>query len=237
MPVEKIFATSADAFVATGADVLEHRIEGAIERRGRCVMGLSGGSTPGPVYRVLGNMGHIDWAHVHIFLIDDRCVPSDHADSNQKLIRETLLASAAIPSSNIVFPNATLAPEECAEEYAKRLAILLHDGFDISILGMGSDGHIASLFPPLPAGAVSPDPAIHTQTPLKPDGMPLFAVRDRITVTLPILYAARWTLVMLKQDKYVIWKDMEASAEGMERWPLKALADNDLTLLCEQSAV
>jgi len=218
--LERIAATGTNAFVATGADLLEHRIEGAIQRHGSCVIGLSGGSTPGPIYAALGKKNDIDWSVVHVFLVDDRCVPPDHEHSNQKLIRETLLSTAIIPAQNLFFPNTELSPAECAAEYGQRLSALfaVHP-FDISVLGMGPDGHIASLFPPLQDEAFAPAIALPAVTDR-------FDVRDRISVSLPVLTKAAWSLFLIKgAEKKAVWTTMEESTEGPKIWPAKAILD------------
>lgn len=246
MPVDRITADSSDSFTAMGADLLEHHIERAVQQHGRCVIGLSGGSTPVPIYKKLGMIEHIDWSDVFIFLIDDRYVPADHADSNQQMVRTVLLEHIGIPLGNIVFPSTTLPLEECVADYGRRLDRLFAaptpgpspvrgrgGKFDISVLGMGPDGHIASLFPPLTDSMLSDQTVITTQTPLKPDGTPLFAVRDRITVTLPVLQRAKWNLFLLGKGKAEIWDQMEKSEEGVERWPAKGLIGQDVTLLMQ----
>jgi 6-phosphogluconolactonase len=124
-------------FVEKGTKWLKDKISQSLAEKGRAVVGFSGGSTPGPIYEELGKDTSIDWAKVHIFLIDERYVDKNNKDSNQYLIRNTLLKNANIPSENMIFPNADLSISECVVDYANRLRKLFQEiGYpDISILG------------------------------------------------------------------------------------------------------
>lgn len=222
MPVERIDA--GPSFARTAAQKLGDLIRRSIRAHGTCVIGLSGGSTPGPVYEELaGEM--IDWTRVTVFLVDDRCVSPDHPDSNQHLVQSTLLSRLSGPPATC-FHDTSLPPDEAADAYGARLQELLAArGADIVVLGMGPDGHIASLFPPLGESAFGPASAIHTTTDA-------FAVHDRISVTLPVLAGAAHAVFLLKgEDKLRLWEEMEASAEDLRRWPAKALLERPVTLI------
>ncbi|HBZ69063.1 MAG TPA: 6-phosphogluconolactonase, partial [Deltaproteobacteria bacterium] len=118
---------------------------------------LSGGSTPRRTYELLAQAPFrdmVDWKRVHFFWGDERCVPPDHPDSNYRMIREALLDHADIPAGNFHRMKAELADlEQAAGDYASDLARVLEpqDGnrprLDMVFLGMGPDGHTASLFP------------------------------------------------------------------------------------------
>jgi 6-phosphogluconolactonase len=119
----------------------------------RFSLALSGGSTPQRFYRLLGESPwreQIDWSRVHVFLADERCVALDHADSNYRMIGETLLDQVPIPAANR-FPVPVLeTPEACAAAYDAQLREFFGAEparFDCIVLGMGPDGHTASLFP------------------------------------------------------------------------------------------
>ncbi|MDD5037375.1 MAG: 6-phosphogluconolactonase [Methylococcaceae bacterium] len=119
----------------------------------RFSLALSGGSTPQRFYRRLSEPSwhdRIDWNLLHIFLVDERFLPLDHADSNFRMIRETLLAHVPIPPSNIHPMPTDGTPEDCAQRYERELRMFFGDGparFDLVLLGMGADGHTASSFP------------------------------------------------------------------------------------------
>ena len=207
-------------FIQHSTAFIERCILSAISSRGHAVIGLSGGSTPGPVYELVGKNASIDWSKVWIFLVDDRYVREDSPHSNQFLIRSTLLRNAPIPESQFITPDTTLPIEECRARYDAELKSLFAKGpADLVILGMGNDGHIASLFPPLSEHAFGPSLAIHTTTDI-------FDIHDRISVTLPVLTQARQALFLLKgKEKKDVWEQMMKSTEGIARWPAKAVME------------
>jgi len=133
----------------------------AIARRGRFSVALAGGSTPRCTYTLLGHepfASQVDWTHVHIFWGDERCVPPDHPESNYRMARETLLDRLPIPAANVHRIPCEQAPEQAATAYEATLRAFFTEGetpsegnptprFDLVLLGMGEDGHTASLFP------------------------------------------------------------------------------------------
>lgn len=212
--------SSQDDFVTTAATVLERAIVHAIEKNGRCTVGLSGGSTPGPVYDLLGRKKTIDWENVHIFLVDERCVDPDDDRSNQKLVEETLLRHANIPDLHRHFPDTSMVPGEAARHYDHALRTLLPDGGpDVVVLGLGDDGHTASLFPPLsPADLSAAEYVMATRVPNKPDGTPKFPVADRLSTTLTLLRTAETKIFLLNgEQKKAIWeKTKQVGANALE---------------------
>lgn len=124
----------------------------AIEARGRFVVALSGGSTPRATYSLLASAefaSRVDWARVQVFWGDERCVPPDHPESDYRMARETLLNRVPLPAGNIHRIRAELEPRRAVALYREELeAVLGAEGwFDLMLLGMGVDGHTASLFP------------------------------------------------------------------------------------------
>ena len=124
----------------------------SIAARGRFTVALAGGSTPAALYRLLTSpplAGVIGWAHWHVFWGDERCVPPDHPDSNYGMAHRTLLAQAPIPPPQVHRMRGEDAPEQAAADYAQTLQDALSpDGrLDLALLGIGEDGHTASLFP------------------------------------------------------------------------------------------
>lgn len=118
--------------------------EAAIAARGRFLLVLAGGGTPKSVYALLRS-AKADWARWHIYYNDDRCLPLDHPDRNSLMAEQTWLDSVAIPANQIHAIPAELGPVEGAKSYAQTLANLPE--FDLVLLGLGEDGHTASLFP------------------------------------------------------------------------------------------
>jgi len=153
---------------------------------------LSGGLTPRLFYQILGSpalAGRIQWKNVQLFQVDERCVPPDHPDSNYRMIREALLDHADIPAANFhPMPVEQSDLEQAAREYAHELSRILqpYDGdtprLDMVFLGMGPDGHTASLFPGTSA--------LEEQTLwVLPNHVERLGMR-RLTMTLPLLNAA-----------------------------------------------
>src|SRR5215469_16549184 len=149
--LERVAQASADEFVA--------RAQRAIEHHGRFTVALSGGSTPKALHRVLverttKNPALVDWSRVQFFFGDERHVPPDHPDSNFRMANETLLSKVPVPKENIHRVLCEKRAEQAAAEYDDELvrAFKLKGAdqlprFDLILLGMGPDGHTASLFP------------------------------------------------------------------------------------------
>lgn len=140
---EDLAHRGADRFIASAAR--------AIAERGRFTVALAGGSTPKALYTLLAKdpyRSEIDWAKVHVFFGDERTVPPDHSDSNYRMARETLLSKVPIPDDNVHRMRGEIDPEEAAADYGRMLKEEFSDGgLDLTLLGMGDDGHTASLFP------------------------------------------------------------------------------------------
>ncbi len=138
------------------AETLGMVLRGALGERGEAHIALNGGTTPRPVYERLVELID-DWSHVHLWWCDERCVPADHEDSNFPVPRETLIEGAGIGEERVHRMRGELGPEEGARAYAAELAehLELDDAgipvLDVVHLGLGPDGHTASLFPDHPA--------------------------------------------------------------------------------------
>lgn len=139
----------------------------AVEANGRFSVALSGGSTPRAMHERLAQPPHknaLDWKKVHVFWGDERFVPPDDPESNFSMARETLLKHVPIPAQNIYpAPTEGIAPEEAARQYAETLKAFFAPGtprLDLILLGLGLDGHTASLFPGRPQVQASGDSLI-----------------------------------------------------------------------------
>ncbi len=220
MHQSNIVLTVGDDFEMEAARFVVHAIRSAIILHGHCTVGLSGGNTPIPLYRLLRNEKEIDWSRVIVFLIDERYVPPDHPDSNQRMIRETLLQSLPIPEEHITFPDTTLPLDECVRQYAQAVQDLKPS---LLVLGMGDDGHIASLFPPLPREATGSSTVIATRTDR-------FPVHDRVTVTLRVLLSADSRLFLLSSAaKYDLLVTLLQAPHNVSQYPAHALLDERTT--------
>jgi len=120
----------------------------AIAARGAFHVALAGGETPRRCYQKLREFA-IDWKHVHVYFGDERCLPNGDAQRNDSMVRESLLDHVAIPTTNIHNIPAELGAREAAAMYASLLGNIAP--LDLVLLGMGEDGHTASLFPDNPA--------------------------------------------------------------------------------------
>ena len=145
----------ADALAARAADIIAEKMRGC-DAPFRLV--LSGGSTPVATYKVLSRRNDVDWPCVEIFLGDERFVPPDHQDSNYRMVRETLLGGAAVQPRKLFAIPTDGTPDSAAERYDEMLrqqygAGELDSGvplFHLTLLGLGEDGHTASLLPGQP---------------------------------------------------------------------------------------
>lgn len=164
----------------------------AIAARGRFSWVLSGGNTPQRLYMLLATADYasrIDWARVHFFWGDERCVPPDHPDSNYRMARESLFDVVKPPAENVHRMHGERDPAEAADAYAAVLreffglpgGVAPH--FDLILLGMGDDGHTASLFP----GSAA---LLEEERWVVANWVEKFGTW-RLTFTLPVLNAAR----------------------------------------------
>jgi 6-phosphogluconolactonase/glucosamine-6-phosphate isomerase/deaminase len=131
--------TNRDLFVQQATQWLAHRILEAITSKGRCILGLSGGSTPGPVYEELGKSTEIDWTKVFVFAVDERYISAEEKDSNRNLLSRTLLKSCAtLPAGNIIYPDTSLPLAQCISSYGQQISQLLQQrgSPDIVVLGI-----------------------------------------------------------------------------------------------------
>lgn len=135
---------TADQVAAAAYRQILSAADNAISATGRFKLVLAGGSTPEKVYRLLSK-ANADWFNWHIYYGDERCLPGDDPDRNSVMATRAFLAHVNIPAANIHTIPAELGPEQAASLYQKTVADALP--FDLVLLGMGEDGHTASLFP------------------------------------------------------------------------------------------
>jgi len=177
--------------VADAVALVEKEAAAAIAARGEFRLSLSGGNTPKPVYEALATRG-IDWSRTIITFGDERCVPPDDLQSNYRMAREALFDRAPIPEENILRIRGEGEPPASAEAYEGELRerangeIFVHD---LILLGMGPDGHTASLFPGTPA-------LEETTKLVVPNFVPKFEMW-RITFTYRLINAARHVCFLL----------------------------------------
>ena len=177
-------------FAAEAARFILDEIRGAIAARGFCRLALSGGKTPRAVNaELVQQAGDLPWERVQITFGDERCVPPDDAESNYRTARETLLDAVGIPTGNVFRIRGEISPGDAARDYEAHLAaVAMRLGearyvHDLILLGLGEDGHTASLFPGSPALDEAARNVIPATGPKPPP--------QRVTMTFPLINAAR----------------------------------------------
>ena len=155
------------------------------------MVALSGGNTPAESYKLLAQSPYkeqVDWTHVHVFWGDERCVPIEDLENNYRQAHDILLSHVSIPAENIRRVKSNLEPAEAAKDYAlvlKQFASppLNWPRFDLILLGMGEDGHTASLFPGSEVNVSAPTMAVTAQYQDRP--------ANRVTLTPLVFNSAR----------------------------------------------
>jgi 6-phosphogluconolactonase len=182
---ELIVVPTPSELTRPAAEWLELEISKAIAGRGACALCLAGGRTPEPVYRELASASSIDWTRVVVFFGDERAVPPDHPDSNYLMVHRVLLSRVPVPAGQVHRMEAERSDQEAAaREYERSLPPRL----DILVLGMGPDGHTASLFP----GSAALDERQRLVVPVIGAKPP----PQRLTITPPVIEAARRVAVI-----------------------------------------
>jgi 6-phosphogluconolactonase len=230
-------APDAPAASAALAESFAARAAEAVDARGHFSVALTGGSGPVRAYRLLGEeplRSRIPWQGVHLFWGDERCVPPGHARSNFRMAHEAFIARVPVPPENVHRMRGELPPVEGAAAYAEELAAFFGPGvprFDLIHLGVGPDGHVASLFP-LTDGLRERDCIVTTNLHLPP-GEP------RITLTLPVLNAAaRIELPVLGADKApIVWTVLRGPIDPF-RFPAQFLrpVDGEMVWMLDAAA-
>ncbi len=197
MDAEIIVVADPESLAREAAQRLTDLAREAVEFRGRFSLALSGGSTPGRLYRLLAEepyRAQIPWDDVHLFWGDERCVPPDDPGSNLHLAEEALIARVPLPPENVHQVRGELGPEAASQVYENTLEDFFcgpRPRFDLVLLGLGEDGHTASLFPDSPVlgemeRLVAPATAVYQDRPT-----------ERVTLTLPAINSARQILFLV----------------------------------------
>jgi 6-phosphogluconolactonase len=206
-------------FVNDAVALIESEANAAISARGTFSLSLSGGNTPKPIYEALAQR-MIDWNRVVITFGDERCVPPDDAQSNYLMARHTLLDLAPIPAENVLRMKGELDPPQAATQYEMELRGRAGGGVfrhDMILLGMGPDGHTASLFPGTPALTERSRLVMENYVPK----MSMW----RITFTYPLLDASRHVCFLVNS----VGKDdvLNEVFSGQSSYPCAAVNPTD----------
>ena len=209
------FASLAELSAAAATAVVQVAKD-AIHQRGRCAIVLSGGSTPKTLYRLLAtaHRADVNWARVHLFWGDERWVPANDPLSNFRMAREALLDHVHCPPEHIhPIPVDAVSPHMAAREYAQSLHTFFRDGGpDLVLLGMGNDGHTASLFPRSPALHEQQRWAVASIAPVEP--------RERVTLTLPFFNRAMHVFLLIAgRDKQTAFAEATSGQPDLHRNP------------------
>jgi 6-phosphogluconolactonase len=214
------------------ADYLTYLAEEVAARSARFTVALSGGSTPKSVYALLASDGYkerIPWHQVHLFWGDERCVPPDHPESNYRMVRESLLAKVKIPNENVHRMQGEKEPAVAALEYEAMLKEFFHlptgslPRFDLILLGIGEDGHTASLFPE--SDALEATECLVTTCYV--DELKV----HRLTLTLPVLNAGKQIVFLVAgRSKAAIVKEV-LKTKGASQLPAAKVRPSDGRLL------
>jgi 6-phosphogluconolactonase len=208
------------------AEVVGDAIVAAVTERGVCRMVLTGGRSPGPVYRELAAREDIVWDAVELYIGDERCVPPAHADSNVRMISETLLAAVPSLSSRLHRWRTEAGAETASREYDALVAALPEPKFDVTMSGVGPDGHTASLFPGDPRVVSSEAWAMTAIAPAR------FAVRERVTLTLRAMNSSRLMILLCAgKDKHEVRDLLLANGEAAMRLPVSHVRGIERTIL------
>ena len=193
-PKVNIFRSAGEMELASALEIVRI-MKIAVEERGVGQMGLSGGETPRSVYKLLGSQplrSQVDWEKVHLFFSDERMVPPDDAGSNYRMVEQELLSAVDIPPANVHRIKGEFEPGIAAKEYDRELSKMFPNGrteFDLMLLGLGGDGHTASLFPG--TAALSEDKAFATSLFVPHLG------KWRVTLTYRSINSARAILFLV----------------------------------------
>lgn len=210
-----------EAMSAHAADMVRDMAREAVDARGAFTLALAGGGTPRRTYELLAEAGDVPWEAVHVFFSDERCVPEDHEHRNSRMAREALLSRVPVPEANVhavrvagYQPGLDAGGYEVVIRNTFRFAGLGEDGrcpFDCILLGMGEDGHTASLFP----GGDELRAKRQIVMAVEPKGRPRVA---RVTMTLPLINAARNVVFLIGGAR------KRTLLDGMQRAPEAAAA-------------
>lgn len=206
-----------EALSRAAANLFVRLADEAIRDRGRFSVALSGGNTPQRVYELLSGPrfgNKVDWGRVHVFWGDERCVPPDDPRSNARMIHSKLLDHVPLPSGHVHPIACADAPKDAARSYESLLRSFFGGapGFDLVFLGLGTDGHTASLFPGTPAAREKERWV--TEIYSEKEGI------YRVTLTAPIInQASTLAFIVSGAPKAAVLRDVLTGRPDPERFP------------------
>lgn len=240
--IEYHVAADASALAASAAEHFVQVASQAVAQRGRARIAISGGSTPRATFQLLADpsrpfVARMPWGKLDLYWVDERCVPPDHPDSNYRMTREALLDHVLLPPGQVHRIEGELDPEAAAARYESllrdsfRLEGAESPRFDLIALGMGPDGHTASLFPHTEA--------INEMGRLVTANHVVNKDAWRVTLTWPVInHASSVFFLIAGADKARILRDVLTGPRDPERLPSQLIwpSGGILTLILDQAA-
>ena len=220
-------------FVADAANFIVDLAHKALAARKQFRIALSGGNTPRPVYSEVARIGRdLPWERILITFGDERCVPPDDAQSNYRMARETLFLPASVPDKSVMRMRGEIDPQIAAQQYQDDVDLLATQRgeqiyrHDLILLGLGDDGHTASLFPETAA-------LTENMRRVVANFVPKFNVW-RLTLTFPIINHARQVCFLVNAAKQA--KLIERVLEGDSKYPASRVnpSSGDVTWILGQ---
>jgi 6-phosphogluconolactonase len=242
--VEVTIKVSPDtaALAAATAELFTESAKTAVAARGVARIAVSGGSTPKIVFKMLADPSHpflteVPWDKLQLYWVDERCVPPDHAESNYRMTKEAMLTQIPLPAANVHRMEGELDPEEAASKYEAEIrnSFKLEGAetptFDLVLLGMGPDGHTASLFPHTEGLNEMARIVIPNHVPQK-DAW-------RVTLTWPVIVQGREVAFLIEgKEKTEMAKTVFTGPYDPETYPAQLIrpASGKLTLMMDVAA-
>ncbi len=213
-----VFDTPEDLAKAAAERFVTYCAE-AIQDHEKCSVALAGGSTPRRVYELLATDPYrtqIDWSRIHLFFGDERCVPPDHPGSNYRMVYQSLLSKLPVHQENVHRIRGEIDPDQSAQVYEDSLKAFFSGlpwpRFDLALLGVGADGHTASLFPN--SAALKEASRWVIKTKQNESG------QNRITLTLPVFnHAAHVMFLVTGKEKAARLRDVLQGASTDRQTP------------------
>jgi 6-phosphogluconolactonase len=243
LKVDYVVVPDSKALAARAAEQFTQVAEKAVAERGRARIAISGGSTPKAAFQLLADSAQpwrsrMPWDKLELFWVDERCVAPDHADSNYRMTREAMLDHVPLRPEQVHRMEGELDPQVAASRYesmlrnAFRLEGAESPRFDLVQLGMGPDGHTASLFPHTDALHEMGRLAVANHVPQQKDSW-------RLTLTWPVINQASSIFFLIGgTDKAPVLKEVFTGPKDPERLPSQLIwpASGILTLILDQAA-
>ena len=234
--------SSSEAVAHAAAQLFADAVTQAVASRGVARVALSGGSTPKAMFALLADTaepfaGAVPWSNLHLYWVDERCVPPTDAESNYRMTNEALLSKVPLPAEQIHRMEGELDPEQAASRYetvlrnSMRLEGAESPAFDLLLLGMGDDGHTASLFPHTAALEEIVRLTVANHVPQKDTW--------RLTLTAPVINQARQVCFLIEGSaKSAVLAEVLTGPRDPERLPSQLIrpSSGSLRFLLDEAA-